>query len=69
MKIDLYTKFVLTVIALALVGMLFKPIFVSKGAHASVGYVQVTGTVDVNIKSINGFPLLTVGYLPVTVMK
>ena len=48
MKIDLYTKMVLTVIAIALWGMLLKPIFVSDRASAS------TQMIDVNIKEIGG---------------
>lgn len=71
MKIDLYTKFVLTVIALALLGMLFKPIFVSKGANASDGYGQKKEIVDVNIKEIGGVPFSVSMFpaLPVRVEK
>jgi hypothetical protein len=48
MKIDLYTKLILTMIAIALWGILLKPIFVSDGVSAS------TAVVDVNIKEVGG---------------
>ena len=48
MKTDLYTKIVLTVIAIALWGLLVKPIFVSENVGAS------TQVVDVNMKEIGG---------------
>ena len=48
MKIDLYTKIVLTVIAIALWGILLKPIFMSDSVSAS------TAVVDVNIKEVGG---------------
>jgi hypothetical protein len=48
MKIDLYTKVVLTVIAIALWGILLKPIYVSDRVNAS------TAVVDVNIKEVGG---------------
>jgi hypothetical protein len=48
MKIDLYTKLILTVIAIALWGILLKPIFMSDRVSAS------TQVMDVNIKEIGG---------------
>ncbi|HWP93436.1 MAG TPA: hypothetical protein VNN20_14685 [Thermodesulfobacteriota bacterium] len=48
MKIDLYTKMLLTVIAIALWGILLKPIFMSDRVSAS------TAVVDVNIKEVGG---------------
>lgn len=48
MKPDLYTKIVLTLIALGLWAILLKPVFVSENVVAS------TGVVDVNIKQIDG---------------
>lgn len=48
MKPDLYTKIVLTVIALGLWAILLKPVFVSENVVAS------TGIIDVNIKQIDG---------------
>ncbi|MBI2486202.1 MAG: hypothetical protein HYW01_04435 [Deltaproteobacteria bacterium] len=51
MKPDLYTKIVITAIAIALWGILLKPIFVSDRVNAS------SGVVDVNIKEIGGWPV------------
>ena len=48
MMTDLYTKIVLTIIAIALWGFLFKPIFVSESVGAS------SQVLDVNIKEIGG---------------
>lgn len=48
MKPDLYTKIVLTVIALGLWAILLKPVFVSENVIAS------TGIFDVSIKQIDG---------------
>ena len=48
MKTDLYTKIVLTIIAIALWGILLKPIFVSESVGAS------SQVLDVNIKEIGG---------------
>ena len=48
MKTDLYTKIVLTIIAIALWGLLLKPTFVSQSVGAS------TQVLDVNIKEIGG---------------
>lgn len=48
MMTDLYTKIVLTIIAIALWGFLLKPIFVSESVGAS------TQVLDVNIKEIGG---------------
>lgn len=49
MKADLYTKIVLTVIAIALWAILLKPIFISERVVAS------SGVVDVNIKEVGGW--------------
>jgi hypothetical protein len=48
MKIDLYTKVVLTVIAVALWGIFLAPFFEAREVGAS------TGIMDVNIKQIDG---------------
>ena len=48
MKIDLYTKVVLTVIAVALWGIFLAPFFEVKEVGAS------SGVMDVNIKQIDG---------------
>ena len=48
MKVDLYTKTILTIIAIALCVMLVKPIFVSESVRA------YNGVLDVNIKEIGG---------------
>jgi len=48
MKVDLYTKTILTIIAIALCVMLVKPIFVSESVRA------YNGVLDVNIKQIDG---------------
>ena len=48
MKIDFYTKAVLTVIAVALWGILLAPFFETKEVGAS------SGVMDVNIKQIDG---------------
>ena len=50
MTIDKYTKAVLTVIAVALVGLLFKDVPV-----VSTAYAYGSETIDVNIKSVNGY--------------
>lgn len=48
MKVDLYTKVVLTVIAVALWGIFLAPFFETREVGAS------TGVMDVNIKQIDG---------------
>lgn len=48
MKIDLYTRMILTLIAIGLWAILLKPMFISESVIAS------TGVVDVNIKQIDG---------------
>ena len=48
MKTDLYTKIVLTLIALGLWAVLLKPVFISENVAAS------TGIIDVNIKQVDG---------------
>lgn len=51
MKTDLYTKVILTIIAIGLWGMLLKPLFISEPVIAS------NGITDVNIKKIAGMNL------------
>ncbi|MBF8303318.1 MAG: hypothetical protein HW396_1599 [Candidatus Dadabacteria bacterium] len=48
MKTDLYTKIIFTLIAIALWGILIKPIFVSENVRAS------NQVLDVNINEIGG---------------
>jgi hypothetical protein len=48
MKLDIYTKLVLTVIALGLWGLLLQPLILPKEVGAS------SAIIDVNIKEING---------------
>ncbi|MGH7799864.1 MAG: hypothetical protein ACREOW_04435 [Thermodesulfobacteriota bacterium] len=48
MKTDIYTKIVLTIIAIALWGLLLKPLFVSESVSAS------SQVLDVNIQEIGG---------------
>ena len=70
MIIDKYTKLVLTVIAVALLGLLFKDAPVIPSAHAQSGS-QIT---DVNIVQIAGWSIpaanptqrKNMAYLPVT---
>jgi len=49
LKVDGYTKFILTVIAVALLGLLFKPLLFSKNLTAS------QQEIDVNITKIDGY--------------
>jgi len=49
LKVDGYTKFILTVIAFALLGLLFKPLLFSKNVIA--GQQEI----DVNITKIDGY--------------
>ena len=49
-KFDLYTKIVLTVIAFALLGLLFKPLIIPQQAEAN----NIT---DVNVAKIDGYPI------------
>jgi hypothetical protein len=60
MTIDKYTKAVLTLIAVALWGLLFKDVPVVSTAHAVLG----RETIDVNISEIGGQNLFG-KYLPV----
>lgn len=60
MKTDLYTKIVLTIIAIALTANLFKGTFTTPAQAADVPAkkmmmvpVNPDGTIDVNIRSIN----------------
>ncbi len=69
MKIDVYTKVVLTLIAIALWGILVKPLFVPK-AKASSEYVSVVGTVHVDIAQVAGKQLSMFSpAVPVEVVK
>ena len=64
MKIDTYTKIILTFIALALWGIFLYPFFETKDSGASTGIIdvnlkQIDGSsidkvLDVNIKELNG---------------
>lgn len=64
MKIDIYTKLILLFIAVALWGILLKPVFVSEDARASSAILDVNikqidgrrvyGAIDVNIQRVNG---------------
>ncbi len=79
MKTDLYTKIVLTIIAIALWGILLKPIFISESLGASnrildVNIKEIGGRtvsdkiLDVNIQKIKGQNLIT-PTLPVEIKK
>ncbi len=57
MKTDAYTKIVLTIIAAALVGHLFKEAPVISSAHAQDGPVRIQ---QVDLFSVNGIPLSNV---------
>lgn len=64
MKTDLYTKIVLTIIAIALVGHLVKDVDLVSKAHAAplpleVLSTQTDGVIDVNIVQINGKDIAT----------
>jgi len=61
MKVDLYTKIILTVIAVALLGILFQPYISTQPVNAS------TGVLDVNIKELAGRRL--VDTIPVDIKK
>lgn len=77
MKTDIYTRIVLTVIAIALWGILLKPIFVTE-VSASIGVIDVNikelggrrvyDRIDVNLDRINGSTLIG-PTLPVEVKK
>jgi hypothetical protein len=60
MKTDIYTKIILILIALALWGLLLKPMFVSENAVVDVNLVNIDGkrirdrVLDVNIARIDG---------------
>lgn len=61
-KVDIYTKAILTIIAVCLVVLAFRPIFNTPA--------EATGQViDVNIASIGGsaYPYETYGQLPVSI--
>jgi len=64
MKIDTYTKLILLLIAIALWGILLKPLLISESAKASnvildvnikqIDGKRVYGSLDVNIEKVNG---------------
>lgn len=65
MKVDLYTKGVLTVIASCLVYLVVQDITPISNAHA-----QSAGVIDVNIVKIDGLPLrYSSAAIPVRVVK
>ncbi len=76
MKVDLYTKIILTVIAVALLGILFQPYISTQPVNASTGVIQVnikevagrrlTDTLPVDIKEINNH-LIYRNVLPVEI--
>jgi hypothetical protein len=78
MKIDIYTKLVLTVIALGLWGLLLQPLIMPKEVGASTAVLDVNikqidgrnidSVLDVNIKKINGRTIYD-EYLPVEIKK
>jgi hypothetical protein len=61
MKVDLYTKIILTVIAVALLGILLQPYLQTSPVNAS------TGVLDVNISELGGRRI--VDTLPVDIKK
>ena len=65
LRVDWYTKFILTVIAFALLGLLFKPLFIPQKAEAEK---EIT---DVNIAKINGWAINSplVSPIPVKIAK
>jgi 5,10-methylene-tetrahydrofolate dehydrogenase/methenyl tetrahydrofolate cyclohydrolase len=78
MKVDLYTKTILSIIAIVLWAMLLKPIFISDIVNASnvvldvnikeIDGKKVYGSLDVNIEKVNG-RTFTGSSLPVTIKK
>ena len=76
MKVDLYTKIILTVIAVALLGILLQPYISTQPVNASTGVIQVnikevagrrlTDTLPVDIKEINNH-LIYRNVLPVEI--
>lgn len=78
MKIDVYTKIIFALIAIALWGLLLQPFFASKQVVASTGIIDVNikqiegrninSALDVNIKKINGRTIYG-SDLPVEVKK
>lgn len=70
MKTDLYTKIMLTIIAIGLWGVLLKPLFTSEPVAASNGIMDVNiqkisgqsvdkRTLNINIKKVGGFNVTT----------
>ena len=76
MIVDLYTKIILSVIAVALLGILFQPYISTQPVNASTGVIQVnikevagrrlTDTLPVDIKKVNN-RLLYRNVLPVEI--
>lgn len=64
MRIDIFTKLILLSIAIALWGLLLKPVFLTENAKASNSMLDVNikqidgkrvyGVIDMNIKEVNG---------------
>lgn len=79
MKIDIYTKLILLSIAIALWGILLKPVFISENAKASSTILDVNikqidgkrvygGIIDVNIEKVDGRTFIGPS-LPVKISK
>lgn len=78
MKIDVFTKVILTLIAVALWGLLLQPFLASRIVDASTGVIDVnlkqidgreiiSSTLDVNIEKLNGRTIYNA--LPVELKK
>jgi hypothetical protein len=65
MKIDLYTKFILTVIAGCLICFIFRDVEIVASARAEEEPGQV---MSINIAQVNGRPVKTIG-VPVVVLN
>ena len=78
MKIDIFTKVILTLIAVALWGLLLQPFVAPKVVGATTGVIDVNvkqidgrdiigSALDVNIEKVNGRTIYNA--LPVEIMK
>jgi hypothetical protein len=78
MKIDIFTKVMLTLIAVALWGLLLQPFMAPKVVGASTGVIDVNvkqidgrningSSLDVNLEKINGMTIYNA--LPVVIKK
>jgi len=65
MKIDLYTKLILTVIAGCLICLVFRDVEIVSSAHAEDEPSQI---MSINIAQVNGRPVRTIG-VPVMVLN